>query len=88
MLYFVHRQLLDQHERARLYLQNSPTKYRILQLVADQPRYLSDLAEVLDVTPPTIFQHGEELIELGVVNKEHVQGKAYLVITRFGREFV
>lgn len=77
---------MDERERVRLYLDGSPTKTRIVRLLGEKPRYLTDLAQALGVKPPTIFQHGEELVQLGVVRKEHVQGKAYLVLTRFGRD--
>ena len=44
-----------------------PTRILILYLLADTPRYVSELADVLDVKQPTVSHHLKVLRERGLV---------------------
>jgi ArsR family transcriptional regulator len=45
-----------------------PTRILILYLLADTPRYVSELAEALDIKQPTISHHLKILRERGLVS--------------------
>lgn len=44
-----------------------PTRILILYLLADSPRYVTELAEMLDVSQPTVSRHLKILRERGLV---------------------
>lgn len=48
------------------------TRLRILGLVAEQPRTGKQLAEALNLKPPTISHHMRKLIDAGIVTDERV----------------
>ncbi|MBN2391056.1 MAG: helix-turn-helix transcriptional regulator [Anaerolineae bacterium] len=47
-----------------------PRRLRLLYLVAEQPRNVTELTELLDVTQPTVSHHLRILRERGLVNAE------------------
>jgi DNA-binding transcriptional ArsR family regulator len=52
-----------------------PTRILILYLLADTPRYVSELADTLDVKQPTVSHHLKVLRERGLVTTTR-QGNA------------
>jgi ArsR family transcriptional regulator len=44
-----------------------PTRILILYLLADEPRYVTELAETLDIRQPTVSHHLKVLRERGLV---------------------
>ena len=47
-----------------------PRRLRLLYLVAERPRNVTELTELLDVTQPTVSHHLRILRERGLVNAE------------------
>ena len=47
-----------------------PIRILILYALNDQPRYVTELAELLDIPQPTISRHLRVLRERGLVNSE------------------
>ncbi len=47
-----------------------PKRLRLLYLVAERPRNVTELTELLDVTQPTVSHHLRILRERGLVNAE------------------
>lgn len=69
-------------------MRSSKTKRALIKLLKEKPLSLSDIARKLEMTPASVFQHGKELAELGLVTKDKLGGRAYLVLTNFGRELL
>ena len=52
-----------------------PTRIRILGLLAERPMYGQELAQVLDVKPPTVSHHMEPLVNAGLVREVALEGR-------------
>ncbi len=53
------------------------TRYRILELLGESPRTLTDLAELLNTTEQNVFYHLKTLEKMGVVRKIYGERKLY-----------
>ena len=45
----------------------TPTRFRILSLIADEPRYLSEISRMLNIGQQSIIRHMKKLVNLGIV---------------------
>jgi len=68
------------------------TQYRTLVVLASRgPQSLADLAEAVDVTPPTATRMCDRLIKKGLIRRRHDRGDRRLIrlnLTRQGHELV
>ena len=67
-----------------------PTRYKILELLGEAPRTLTELAEILETTEQNVFYHLKNLEKIGVVRKIYGERKLYTleydaIATVFGK---
>lgn len=75
-------------ERAALYVEQSAAKRRLLSVIKNGHKSISDIARELDISSPSVHQHVEELKALGVVEKNRVGRYVYVTVTPFGQSLV
>ena len=65
---------------------SDPTRIRILGLLAERPMYGQELAETLDVKPPTISHHIAPLVNAGLVHIRRENNYHYYELDSEGLE--
>lgn len=70
------------------FLSQSKTKLKIIRILDENPNYVRELSEKLQIFPSAVLKHLIFLEKKGLVKNETIANKKYYVLTPLGKKML